>query len=193
MNDLGNEAIVEGGEFRIKNPDAAETLLDLAIAHAQKKQRVIFFCACEFPGTEDDLGCHRVRVASYLLEAARKRGVPAQVVEWPGGEPRLGSFGLQLSQKSYAKFSRGSSSVPLDDSVQFAQAAGLPWFSLVAVREKADEPVPVDLLLSGPARYKKGGWYLPIYEDINADLSHDEICQRTQQLRKEHGFVTRHS
>lgn len=193
MKDLGNEAITEGGELRIKNPDAAETLLDLAIARGQKKQRVIFFCACEFPGTEDDLRCHRVRVASYLLEAARKRGVTAQVIEWPGGEPRLGSFGLQLSKEAFAKVRRGSRSAPLEDSVPFAQAAGLPWVSLVAVRPKGEESVPPNLFLSGPARHKKGGWYLPICEGIGADLSHDEICQRIQELRKNSGFVTRHS
>ena len=191
MKDLGNEAITQGGELRIKNPDAAETLLDLAIARAQKKQRVIFFCACEFPGTEDDLNCHRVRVASYLLEAARKRGVPAHVVEWPGGEPRLGSFGVQLSEEAFAKVHRGSRSVPLEDSVPFAQAAGLPFCSLVAVCQKGGESGPLYLILSGPARHKKTGWYLPLFEDIAPDLSHDEICRRIEELRKNTGFVTR--
>src|SRR5438874_12696499 len=46
MDDLGNEAIVQRGELRIKNPDAAEILFDLATEHAKKRQRVVFFCAC---------------------------------------------------------------------------------------------------------------------------------------------------
>jgi hypothetical protein len=105
MNYLGNEAIVQGGELRIKNPDAAETLLDLAIACAQKKQRVIFFCACEFPGTEDNLGCHRVRVASLLLEAARKRGVLAHP---RGDSSKGGRIGFCVSPaKRPARYKKG--------------------------------------------------------------------------------------
>src|SRR5450759_2985969 len=52
LQSLGNVAIKEGGALRIKDPAAAETLLDITEACARNDQRVLFFCACEFPHTE---------------------------------------------------------------------------------------------------------------------------------------------
>src|SRR5688572_1920818 len=67
---LGNLAIQKGGEMRIKDPAAAETLLDIAEASNQTRQRILFFCSCEFPRVEGPECCHRVVVARLVLEAA---------------------------------------------------------------------------------------------------------------------------
>jgi hypothetical protein len=81
LPDLGNARVEERQTgVQIKNPAAAQVLLDLVIASPSR--RVIFFCACEHPAR-----CHRYAVGRLLLAAARKRRVGAVVAEWPGGEP----------------------------------------------------------------------------------------------------------
>ncbi len=191
LDALGNLAIRDGGSMRIKDPAAADTLLDIAATGADSRKRVLLFCSCEFPGVEGN-GCHRATVARLVLKAASRRKLPTKVVEWPGGEPRPVSLGIELSQEAFDKVRRGSTtSVPLQNPVQLAAMAGLPWCSLVAVRPNIDDSAPPLLLLSGPARYKKGGWYLPIYENIDPELSPDGIRRRIQELRKGCGFVER--
>src|SRR5664280_2763017 len=58
MRDLGNLAVMRGrGPTEIKNPAAAATLLDEAIDRHGNRQRILYFCSCEFPRTPD-LQCH---------------------------------------------------------------------------------------------------------------------------------------
>src|SRR5262245_25662387 len=50
MKGLGNRAIAKrsGPRLQIADPSAAEGLLKLAVDLARQRQRLIFFCACEF-------------------------------------------------------------------------------------------------------------------------------------------------
>ena len=86
LDALGNLGIQDGGDMRIKDPTAANTLLDIAERCAHENRRVLFFCACATPSK-----CHRSAVTQLLLKAAARRKLPVEVVEWPGGEPDLKS------------------------------------------------------------------------------------------------------
>ena len=77
--------------MRIKDPDAADALLDLAVESMRGNSRVIFYCACELP-----CQCHRSEVARLGLEAAKKRKLALEVGEWPGGEPQAEPIQLEL-------------------------------------------------------------------------------------------------
>lgn len=187
---LGNVGILDGGSLRIKDPSAADTLLDIAKASASTRQRVLFFCSCEFPGVEGN-GCHRVTVARLVLTAAKRRRILTQVVEWPGGEPLLEGFRLQLSPYALDKALRSGKTIPLEEPVRLAAMAGVPWCSVVDLRYQGGDDEEPFLRITGPARYKKGGWYLPIYEDIlDNELSLKEIRRKITNLRRNSGFET---
>jgi hypothetical protein len=190
MDDLGNLAIREGGPMRIKNPRAAETLLDLAETCARSRRRVVFFCSCEFPGVGRE-GCHRVEVARLLLGAAENRGISVQVVEWPGGQPDL-ELELEVPRSAFDKLCRAARTIPLEEPVAVAQMAAVPWFSLVCVSQRESDEEESLLLVTGPARYKSG-WYLPVYEEIFGDMSDSEITSHIRELRERCGFDTRAS
>ena len=52
MRALGNRAIRDGGNaITIDEPEAAAELFDVAMDRAKKKQRLLVFCACPFPGS----------------------------------------------------------------------------------------------------------------------------------------------
>lgn len=192
LDALGNLAIQDGGQMRIKDPIAANTLLEIAKVCALGGQRVLFFCSCEFPGVEGH-GCHRATVARLVLETAARQQLPVQIVEWPGGEPRPKGFEVQLSKAAFDKVRRGATSISLEEPVSLAEMAAVPWMSLVTVREMGNEDQPPFRILTGPARYKKGGWYLSIYEDIKQDRPDGQIPRRVQELRKSWGFASRHT
>ncbi len=176
---LGNAAVKGGGAMRIMDPAAADTLLDIALACARNHQRILFFCACEFPAT-----CHRSKIADLVFQAAGHRKLPVQVVEWPGGEPRLGSFEVQLSKTAFEKVYRGGKSIPLDDPVPLAEMAAVPWYSLVLIRHNKEQK----LLVTGPIRYRKGGWYLPSYGYIEPDEPANRTRRHIQEARARDGF-----
>jgi hypothetical protein len=85
MKALGNKFIQTrtGPTIQIAEPAAAGELLDLAVVLARRKQRVLFFCSCQWPRCEGEIACHRTTVAELVLNAAKKRAVPVEVVEWP--------------------------------------------------------------------------------------------------------------
>ena len=148
LDALGNEGILDGGPMRIKDPAAADALLDIAKACADNRQRVLFFCSCELPLTKAG-ECHRITVARLVLEAASRRKVATQVMEWPGGEPRPGGFELQIPKSAFEKLARSGSTIPLGEPVDLAEMAGIPWCSVVDLRQKgSDDPF---LLITGSA------------------------------------------
>jgi hypothetical protein len=132
MKTLGNRCVPDGRTgIRIDKPEAAEDLLDLAIDRARSRQRILFFCACEFPGQENAGECHRAAVATLVLAADRRRGVAVQIEEWPGGLPRdrvdltaLAAHPIDLRRKS----------IVVRTSTPLAALAGLPWCSVGEVR-----------------------------------------------------------
>jgi len=194
LPDLGNLAVQDGGDdaIRIKNPAAAETLLDIAEGAARDNRRVMFFCACEFPGVEgQDECCHRTTVARLVLEAARRKNLAARVVEWPGGEPPSNGFVLELAEPAFEKVRRGAVWIPLEEPVPLVEVAGLPWGTVTFVQCRGKGPEWYFRLLAGPARYSKAGWQLPVCEDIDLESSSEEILDQVREFREEWGFVSR--
>jgi hypothetical protein len=192
MDSLGNVGVKDGGPMRIKDPASAGTLLEIAEESADARRRVLFFCSCEFPGHEAD-GCHRTAVARLLLEAAVRRNLALHVVEWPGGEPRIDNFQVCVSASGFDKLCRGAASIPLEEPVHLAEMAAVPWLSMVAVREKGNnEELPLRFL-TGPARYGKKEWHLPIYGHIGDDMPAEQIPRYVLEQRDKYGFASRHA
>ena len=83
MRALGNESILNKTDppIQIADPAAAGGLLDLALDldSAGNKQRLLFFCSCQWPRDGETL-CHRTAVAELVLESARER------CAWPATE-----------------------------------------------------------------------------------------------------------
>src|ERR1035438_8590829 len=90
MKSLGNKFIqTRTGPFvQIAEPSAADELLDLALESANHKQRLLFFCSCQWPMCDGEIASHRSTVAELVLKAAQRRGEHVEIVEWPGGEPK---------------------------------------------------------------------------------------------------------
>lgn len=74
MKSLGNEFIKTktGPNVQIADPSAANELLDLALESAKYKQRLLFFCSCQWPRYDGKIACHRTTVARLVLKAAKK-------------------------------------------------------------------------------------------------------------------------
>jgi hypothetical protein len=191
MDDLGNLAIRDRGPMRIKNPAAAASLLDQAVARAKSKQRVIFFCACEFPGTVRRLCCHRVEVASLVLKAARKHKAPTEIVEWPGGAAARHHLELSVPPDIFKKLLNGRTSIPLTKPFSLGAMGSLPWGSLVTLRERDQGTQYPGYVVSGPAKYKKGGWYLPVLGRFPTDTPAAEVRQAVAKWRLQMGFEPR--
>ena len=182
---LGNLGIKDKGGMRIKDPDAADALLDLAVESMRGNRRVIFYCACELP-----CQCHRSEVARLVLEAAKKRKLALEVVEWPGGEPQAEPIQLELPLAEFERVWKGASSVLIGDAMPLAESGAIPWHSLLQVRPQGMEVYPPWRLITGPAKYKKAGWYLPVfggYNDEPADVANAE----QRKLRQEYGYEPR--
>lgn len=170
LDALGNLAIQQGGKMQIKDPTAANTLLDIAAASAEIGRRVIFFCACERPGPAEDVWCHRTEVATLLLKAAHHRKLPIQVVEWPGGEPLFDGPKIMVSDNILNGLRNETrKSIPLGTRFPLEEMAGLPWGSLVTVRSKTStKAIQVP---TGPAYFTRGEWVLPVLDDEVDDTS----------------------
>ena len=61
MKTLGNRFIETriGPHIQIADPSAADDLLDLALEAGDHRQRVIFFCSCQWPRCDGEVACHR--------------------------------------------------------------------------------------------------------------------------------------
>ncbi len=193
MPSLGNLAVLEGSEgIRIKNPRAAEELLDLALECRLQRRRILFFCSCEYPGHEDLNGCHRTAVARLLLEEAQRRNIRLHVQEWPGGEP---SHDLRIGVPSDAvkKLERGAKSIQLREAVSLSVVAGIPWCSDLEIVPDSDK-ISVRRVLTGPAKHTKhDGWCLPIMGGTTDahELSLEELQKHARELRGQKGFDVR--
>ena len=63
MQDLGNAHIASGERgIKIKCPQAATDLLELAFKALKDHRHVIFYCACDFPWCEGKRHCHRDKI-----------------------------------------------------------------------------------------------------------------------------------
>lgn len=152
---LGNDSIVTGQRgIRIHDPSAAEVLLDHVLEASRRRQRVIFFCACEAP-----IDCHRKVVGDLLLEAARKRPLPLALDEWPGGEPE--AIRITVPRLVLRTVERGRKSIPLQRKADLAKFSGLPWGSVVKLAAGGEST----WVVSGPTRAFAGRWFLPVSDD----------------------------
>jgi hypothetical protein len=155
MQDLGNESVLTGGgPTRIRNPKVASELLDLAAEAAARRQRLLFFCACEFPISAGSQ-CHRVDVADLVLAEAGRRGTALTIQEWPGGEPT--EIRLQIDDKERKRVLGGAPSVRIEGHLALSVAASVPWGSRLTLSASDDES-----MLTGPVKRSANRWALPI-------------------------------
>jgi hypothetical protein len=155
MKTLGNRSIItKRGRMEIADPNAANDLLEHVLQAHDQKRRVLFFCACEYPGTVHSPNCHRAAVAGLLLKAAHHKGARLTVAEWPSGEPR--TVELRTSPHIVKKVLRGATRVPLPKKDR-REFAALPWCS----RLKLSSDESSVAIVSGPAKIGRD-WFLPI-------------------------------
>jgi hypothetical protein len=186
LRSLGNRSIERrtGPRIQIAEPSAAAELLDLGLAAAKERRRVLFFCACERPIKESGESCHRVQVAKLVRRAAQARGVALETVEWPGGE--VDSLDLHVSDTTLRAIQRGRAYLPLAEPVQLARVAGLAWGSRTRLRSGAEELTAV----TGPARFQRGGWSLPMLKVFAHGEGDGAVATKwADAFRREHGYV----
>jgi len=172
IQDLGNESVLTGGgPIRIRDPHAAARLLGLALEAAQRRQRILFFCACEVPSR-----CHRADVAALVLAEARRRRIALVVEEWPGGQPA--DILLTLDEVEFRRVVRGAKSLRIGNQLPLGAAASVAWGSPLKLNGGDHGP-----LLTGRVEWSSGGWVLPV---IHA-------AESTEVFRKKRGFLPRKS
>ena len=172
IQDLGNESVLTGhGPIRIRNPKAAARLLDLALEAAKRRQRILFFCACEFPKW-----CHRADVADLVVAEARRRRITLVVEEWPGGKPA--DILLTVDEVEFRRVVRGAQSIRIGNQLPLGAAASVAWGSPLKLNAGDHEP-----LLTGRVEWSSRGWALPVFH----------AAKSTEVFRKERGFLPRKS
>jgi hypothetical protein len=185
MKSLGNTFIVTrtGPNIQIVDPGAADELLDLAIEAAKRKQRLLFFCGCQWPRCGGEIHCHRATVAELVLAAAKKRAVPVEIVEWPGGEPR--QIELDVTPQMFAAVRKGRMTVPLDERPDLAEVSGLPWGSVATFQAKGERVHRV----VGPAISQTTGWALPVLPYFpEAGTGLGEVDKEAEKVRRALGL-----
>jgi hypothetical protein len=185
MKSLGNKFIQTrtGPNIQIADPSAADELLDLAVEAGQRKQRLLFFCSCQWPRCDGEIACHRTTVAGLVLQAAKSRGIPVQVVEWPGGEPK--QVNLDVTPQVFAAVRKGRMTVPLGKQPNLAVVAGLPWCSVVTLRSDGDKLHRV----VGPAIRQPDQWVLPVlYLSPDPAIGLAEYPKAVEKLRQGWGL-----
>jgi hypothetical protein len=185
MKSLGNRSIItKGRRMEIADPNAANDLLEYVLQAHDQKRRVLFFCACEYPGTVHS----RAAVAGLLLKAAHHKGVRLTVAEWPGGEPRTAE--LRTSLKEVKKVLRGATrlrlpKLSLKDDRKFTE---LPWCSRLRVSSGESSVV----IVSGPAKIGRER-FLPIFgPKIRKETDTFASLEKTaSHLRRSRGYIPR--
>jgi hypothetical protein len=185
MKSLGNRRIETrtGPKAQIADRAAAGELLDLALASAGRKRRLLFFCSCQWPRCGGRIACHRTTVAGLVRAAARKRGVSVEVVQWPGGEPRR--IELDVSPQVFAAVRKGRWTVPPGNRPDLARVAGPPWCSVATLRSGGGELHRV----VGPATRQPGQWVLPVLDQFFAPgAGVEEYRKEAVKVRKGWGL-----
>lgn len=185
MKSLGNMFIETktGPDIQIADPNAANELLDLAIESARHQQRLLFFCSCQWPKTDGEITCHRNTVVELVLEAAKKREVAVEVVEWPGGEPK--HIDLDVTPQVFNAVRKGRKSVPLGREPDLAEVAGLPFCTIATLHADGEKLHGV----VGPAISQNEGWSLPVLYDFRGDETALVDCEKeAEKLRQGFGL-----
>jgi hypothetical protein len=183
MKSLGNKFIVSrtGPHIQIAEPAAADELLDLAIESGKRKQRLLFFCSCQWPKENGETHCHRATVAELVLGAAERRGVPVEIVEWPGGQPK--QIDVDVTPQILAAVRKGRMTVPLGDQPDLAVFGGLPWCSIATLQVNGEKLHRI----VGPAISHTTGWALPVFT-FEAATGLGEYEAEAERLRNAWGL-----
>jgi hypothetical protein len=185
MKALGNTFIQTrtGPNIQIADPSAADELLDLTLEAAERKQRLLFFCSCQWPRCDGEIACHRTTVAGLILQAAQRRGVSVEIVEWPGGKPK--QIDLDVTPKDFAAVRKGRMTVPLGTQPNLAEVAGLPWGSIATLHSNGEKLHRV----VGPAIRQPDQWVLPVlYPNFDHATSLTEHESEAKKLRRALGL-----
>jgi hypothetical protein len=166
MKSLGNRYIETrtGPQVQIAEPSAAAELLAFALECASSKQRILFFCSCQWPRCDGQIACHRATVAELLLQATERIGSKAaapliEIVEWPGGEPAR--IDLDVPAQVYHALRRRRMTVPLGSHPKLAVFGGLPWCSIATLRAENSSEQELYRIV-GPAIRQPDQWVLPV-------------------------------
>lgn len=181
MQDLGNESILTR-EPTIHLRDPSRVIDLLADAADCSARRVIFFCGCQWPQTDQGVRCHRTEIATCLLHHARTEHLPIEIIEWPGGQPTL--LERSLTSEDYRAIRAGRASLPLGKTCPTVEWLGLPWGSVVRL-PGAKAPLAY---LAGPARYHADSWILPLLSPLEADLSDEAALGEARRFRQVWGL-----
>jgi hypothetical protein len=188
LQGLGNKAIDDGG-MEIARPQDAGLLLDLAIAAAEDRRRLIFFCACEFPLNNAGGRCHRSMVAEVLLAAAKRRGVKAETAEWPEGKPERQV--VEVSPADFAKLRRGGRSVPLRESFNLGEMAAVPWYSVAIVLERGTGEAVAVRVCAARFNTRAGEWYLPVIGEVRPADDVFAMLRESKWMHADDGYGVR--
>jgi hypothetical protein len=168
---LGNSHIADHSSgIKIANPSEANALLDYIKEQATKNRRVLFYCACEHIEVDGHANCHRRKVADLLLDAAKKGKTGLEVVEWPGHPPVKVEISLEEIPKTIG------ANLRIGDEFPPEGIATLPMGSEVELYDGEDL---VAVFGTGPAKFKSGGWQLPVL--LAPDSYDDEGMQAFRQ------------
>lgn len=200
LSALGNEVYLERERRRlphseqkivIRDPSAADLLLDRAVELRKQNRHVIYFCACEFPhGNINNKGelypCHRTTVSRLLLKCAKRRNIALEVVEWPGGGSKR--LEMKVSPETLHRVRRGRKFVQVPNPRPLANWAEIPWGSVATLQNDDDEL----LILTGPAKFKEETWSLPV---LNWTEKHEKakMTAASTKWRCKHGMEPCHA
>lgn len=122
-------------------------------------------------------------VASGPTVTAKNRGVPVEIVEWPGGTPR--QIDLDVPPQVFAAVRKGRMTVPLGEQPKLAEVAGLPWCSVATLRSNGEKLHRI----VGPAIRQKDHWSLPVLLYFLDPAVSLEQCQKeASKLRRSWGL-----
>lgn len=188
LKGLGNRRIQsrEGPAIQIDDPAVVNELLQIVIDAATDRRRVIFFCGCQFARIKGKVNCHRTRVGTLLLAAARRQGVNLEVIEWPGGRPRR--MTIAVKREVFQAVAKGNMTIPLASIRSLADVASIPVGSVATLTSGSDR---VHRLV-GPAIWKGDEWRLPVevmFHDPSVSVS--DYKSEAELLRRQIGVVGR--
>jgi hypothetical protein len=192
MPDLGNLAVAQRlRRMKIKRPEAAADLLDLAIQAAKDRRRVIFFCGCKFPRINGKTWCHRDKAIDLLLAVAKKRHRSISIIEWPGGEPTAVNRPIVVDRILYRSILNGRSNIPFHHE-RLGEFAGLPWGSILRIECDHEEGTP---LSAGPANFAasnaNGVWRLPVFLEVEKGHTRTLLAKAAKEWRQKFGLHER--
>jgi hypothetical protein len=180
MNSLGNEGIRTKNKksIHIADPLAAHELLYRAMDAARQNRRVIFFCNCPVPRK-----CHRWEVARLVLNVAKKRDIPIEIIEWPGGKPGHKEF--EVSPEVFRSIAKGGGKLPLGKRPDLSEVGALAWGTTASIHCNGEQV----FRLVGPAVFERGEWRVPIiFWYYDADTSLREYKKEASKMRAADGY-----